>query len=120
LAHRLVYENEFGPVGKGRHIHHLCGNRACIEPDHLINVTAWEHNNWFGARKAKIKFCIRGHERTPENLQGRHCRICLKEARADAERRAAKAAYDKAYRELNGDRLRAYDRQRSGRKRKPA
>jgi HNH endonuclease len=42
-AHRLVYELLVGPLSAELHLHHLCGNRMCVNPDHLRPVTAAEH-----------------------------------------------------------------------------
>lgn len=34
-VHRLVYEFQYGDVPDGHDVHHTCGNRACVRPDHL-------------------------------------------------------------------------------------
>ena len=50
-AHRAAWERENGAIPDGKHIDHLCWNRACILPDHLRAVTQAENNqNWQGAR----------------------------------------------------------------------
>jgi hypothetical protein len=75
--HRREYEREYGPLGDGREIHHLCCNIACIEPEHLISVTRAQHRALFDCGRSKHKHCKRGHPRTPENLTtGRTCKIC--------------------------------------------
>lgn len=38
-AHRISYEDRFGPVPEGYDIDHTCHNRACSNPDHLQAVT---------------------------------------------------------------------------------
>jgi len=35
LAHRFAYEMWVGPIPDDLPLHHLCGNRACVRPDHL-------------------------------------------------------------------------------------
>lgn len=42
-AHRLAYEQHFGPIPEGHEIHHTCGTKNCINPDHLEAMTASEH-----------------------------------------------------------------------------
>ncbi|MFI6684950.1 HNH endonuclease signature motif containing protein [Streptomyces sp. NPDC050485] len=42
-AHRFVYRHLVQELGPGDVVHHKCGNRACIKPDHLQCVTAQEN-----------------------------------------------------------------------------
>jgi hypothetical protein len=34
-AHRVAWEKANGPIPPGAHIHHICGTKACVNPDHL-------------------------------------------------------------------------------------
>ncbi len=43
LAHRVAYEEHSGPIPDGMQIDHLCGNRACVRPDHLEAVSHAEN-----------------------------------------------------------------------------
>jgi hypothetical protein len=42
-VHRVMWENEFGPVPDGLELDHLCGQRACCNPQHLEAVTHTEN-----------------------------------------------------------------------------
>src|SRR3990167_1916862 len=53
-AHRLSYEMFKGPIPKGKHIHHLCQFRSCVNPDHLMVVTPKEHNHLTAKELAAI------------------------------------------------------------------
>lgn len=43
MAHRVAYENVNGPIGKGLEIHHTCGEKSCVNPDHLVTMTRSQH-----------------------------------------------------------------------------
>jgi len=84
VAHRIFYEQEFGPVPEGLQLDHLCRNRLCVNPAHLEPVTQRE-NIMRGtsptAVNARKTHCIRGHEYTTENTYIRSngyrmCRAC--------------------------------------------
>jgi len=43
LIHRVAYELYVGPLPEGAHIHHVCLNRRCFNPEHLELTTIEEH-----------------------------------------------------------------------------
>lgn len=67
---------------------HLCRNRDCVNPAHIEIVTNRQNvlRGVSGVEGRKLyrdkeKYCVRGHERTPENTifrnNGyRHCKLC--------------------------------------------
>jgi hypothetical protein len=87
-AHRWIYERLRGPVPPGFELHHLCGIRHCVNPDHLDVVIRKEHQNRHDKNIATINWkkthCKNGHEFTPENTYWtpdgrRDCRICRRQ-----------------------------------------
>jgi hypothetical protein len=81
-AYRYAYELSFGKIPDGLEIHHKCGKRSCVNPDHLEAVTREEHPGQIMMANKRKTHCIHGHEYTPENTiicnkgKSRHCRIC--------------------------------------------
>jgi hypothetical protein len=44
-AHRFAFEVAFGPISKGADIHHRCGNKLCVNPNHLEMVSRQAHSS---------------------------------------------------------------------------
>lgn len=63
LAHRVMYEIEYGESPDGFDVDHICDTRICINPEHLRLLTHAEN-----VRKYyKPNHCNNGHELTPDN-----------------------------------------------------
>jgi len=83
-VHRLL-----SPGSEGMEVHHICGNRSCVNPDHLMVVTAKQHSE-----QHRADACPHGHSYTFDNVYitpagTRQCRECKRiNNRAAAARRA--------------------------------
>ena len=89
-AHRLAWEAEKGPIPEGYELHHVCGNRACVNLAHLELLTRLEHRRKHLGPRATghpQTHCKHGHAFDEANTyvwRGvRHCRKC----RAAADQR---------------------------------
>lgn len=81
LAHRLMYEDWFGPVPNGLELDHLCRNRACCNPLHLEAVTHcinWLRGEAPSATTTRTNTCKWGHSLDDAYTYGTHrcCRPC--------------------------------------------
>ncbi len=95
-AHRWLYEQWFGPIPEGHHLHHeVCETPACVNPAHLVPMTVVEHAKEHARLKGRPTECKWGHEYTEENTYidpngGIRCRACNRERkRREAEARRA-------------------------------
>jgi hypothetical protein len=75
-AYRVLWEREYGPLGRGTILHHLCGDPSCVNLEHLSPMTQSDHQR---AHMTKTH-CKRGHEYSEENTLWsngkRWCRAC--------------------------------------------
>lgn len=96
-AHRRAWERVHGPLPDDHQVHHVCFNRACINPDHLEAVHKCDH----GVLHRRER-CQRGHLMEGENVYlhpdgKRRCRTCIKESKArrrEEQRRREQMAQD--------------------------
>lgn len=44
MAYRLVYEDKKGPLPHGVHVHHICADTRCVNPDHLQSADQADNN----------------------------------------------------------------------------
>lgn len=98
-AHRASYELAHGEIPDGFHIHHLCRNRRCINPDHLEAIDGRDHPVLHRDERPVSLHCRNGHLRSFENCffatkaSGARrivCRVCDRESHK--ERKAARVA----------------------------
>ncbi len=86
-AHRASYEVFVGAIPEGLEIDHTCGNKRCVNPEHLEAVTHGENNKRGWARRGYPLHCKRGHLMTGSNIRwqkrgkARECRTCRNERR---------------------------------------
>lgn len=80
-AYRWVY----GEIPEGKEMHHVCKNRACVNPEHLMSVTKSEHSSLEPRVKKNSKsHCRNGHPFDDVNTYisngHRFCRACNRAA----------------------------------------
>ncbi len=99
-AHRLVYANLAEALIPGLVLHHICGVRRCVNPQHLVQLTRRSHIllEPQGASEANRRktHCPNGHPYSGENVFSkpsdngrRRCRTCTRESQRSY--RSAKA-----------------------------
>lgn len=93
LAHRWTYEKANGPIPAGMEIHHKCGNKACVNLEHLELVDRLRHR---AIEREARPLCSRGHAYAEfgKNHPGRqaiYCTACksVKDKARLARRQAA-------------------------------
>ncbi len=103
-AYRIGYLLMGGEIPDKFHLHHICENRLCVNPEHLIPVTSAEHHgdltpHHIAYKNKRKTHCPQGHPYTADNLvqgiiKSRHCKICANKRSADCQR--AKRLREKA------------------------
>ncbi len=83
-AHRIAYEEKYGQIPTGLHIHHKCKNRLCVNANHLETITPADHllqHDSACMTNGKKTHCPHGHEYNQKNTyyyknRSRICRAC--------------------------------------------
>lgn len=103
-AHRLAYVAANGAIPQGYHVHHLCENKMCVNPSHLVAVTLDDHLKMHikpasGKYYANQEFCKQGHRfdatyTRKDGSASRICRVCKRKtarewAKANQEKKRA-------------------------------
>lgn len=77
LAHRLSFELANGPAPEDKDVSQVCGEMACVRPDHLDVLDLPVGNRYANARKES---CPKGHLYDAANTYwyrgSRSCRTC--------------------------------------------
>lgn len=79
-AHRIAYEEEYGPIPEGHVVHHECENKTCVTPEHLTTMTISDHMKY---HNPVLEFCRKGHDKSDAYVRpgrsGGECRKCKQE-----------------------------------------
>lgn len=96
-AHRFLYQQTYGELAPEFDLHHRCGNRACVNLNHLQPLLHGEHTKVEGKAiscyYASRTHCEYGHPYNEENTYhrpdgGRTCKTCRR--KGDKLRRGTK------------------------------
>lgn len=87
-AYKIGYLLLGGVIGDKEELHHVCENRLCVNPEHLMPLSRVVHLTEFSPNHISYKnkrktHCPSGHPYTEDNLvkgdiYGRHCLACAK------------------------------------------
>ncbi len=84
-VHRLAYAQTNGEIEEGNDVHHVCQNRACVNPSHLQSVSKKEHIRVSPNHAAHVALtmnqCSKSHLMLGSNIiwterGARKCREC--------------------------------------------
>lgn len=68
-AHRAAFAMLRGYIAPNRHVHHNCGNRWCVNPEHMAVLTEAEHAQRRGkAGKERIELMMERRRKRYERL----------------------------------------------------
>ena len=88
MVHRRSYEREYGPVASTHVVHHLCGVKRCVNPEHLVSMPRGAHTTMHkkGRRATTCGVCHAPRRQTAKGDW--YCRSCS--TRRQRERRRAR------------------------------
>ena len=82
LAHRYAWEISVGPLSDRLTLHHICRNKVCVNPNHLVPLD-WSTHTRIDSHNARKTHCPRGHPYDEANTihtspprPQRVCRTC--------------------------------------------
>lgn len=88
FAHKIAFDDAYGPIPEGMIVRHKCDNKACARWDHLTYGT-YSQNGRDAVERGQIKtgqkvtHCVNGHEYTEVNTYRwrgtRQCKACHRE-----------------------------------------
>lgn len=107
-AARVIYETKKGPIEAKQRLVHTCGNRSCVNPEHMRPGSAFDAMMRSGkspsAQNRDKTHCPKGHPYDGDNLRVdakrnyRKCRLC----RNERSRIAMRAKYHGRKAQLQG------------------
>ena len=105
MAHRYAYYQHFGEIDPDMVIDHICFNRACVEPSHLLEISRPENSrrhkpdcpcNGCNADAYALEVCFAGHDISRPELRTKprrpglrgDCKECTRARARESSRRA--------------------------------
>lgn len=83
-AHVIAYETFVGPVPAGFDVHHLCEQKACVNPMHLVALSHGDHAKLHHPGPPEVcRKC--GSSDWQRNGEKRRCRVCRNIKRKESQ-----------------------------------
>lgn len=112
-AHRVAWGHVNGPIPPGQVLHHICGIRHCVRPDHLEPKERGTHIAEHQAQKRAARPIVTDAQRRERNRQTQRAWQAKQRLRSGCRQCVAPALPERTYCRDHLDAERAYKQRRA-------